>query len=50
MLTWGRDGWGRLAEPDQDDWLHEGVLTDAVKAFIEERCRGLEANPPTAIP
>jgi len=40
----------RLAELDQDDWLDEGVLTDAEKALIEERFRDLEANPQTSLP
>ncbi len=40
----------RLAELDQDDWLDEGVLTDAEKALIEERFRDLEANSQTSIP
>jgi hypothetical protein len=40
----------RLAELDQDDWLDEGVLTDAEKALIEERFRDLEANPQTSVP
>ncbi len=39
----------RLAELDQDDWLDEGVLTDAEKALIEERFRDLEANPQTSV-
>ena len=40
----------RLAELDQDDWLDEGVLTNAEKALIEERFRDLEANPQSSIP
>ncbi len=40
----------RLAELDGDDWLDEGVLTDAEKALIAERFRDLEANPQTSIP
>ena len=40
----------RLAELDHDDWLDEGMLSDAEKALIEERFRDLEANPRTSIP
>jgi hypothetical protein len=40
----------RLAELDQDNWLDEGVLTNAEKALIEERFRDLDANPQTSIP
>jgi DNA-directed RNA polymerase sigma subunit (sigma70/sigma32) len=40
----------RLAELDGDDWLDEGVLTDAEKALLEERFRDLDANPQTSMP
>jgi DNA-directed RNA polymerase sigma subunit (sigma70/sigma32) len=40
----------RLAELDRDDWLDEGLLTDAEKAIIEERFGDLEANPHTSLP
>jgi hypothetical protein len=39
----------RLAELDQDDWLDDGVLTDAEKSVIEERFRDMQANPNVAI-
>ena len=39
----------RLAELDREEWLDEGVLTEAEKALIEERFRDLEANPKTSI-
>ena len=29
----------------RDEWLDDGVLTDAGKALIEQRFRDLEANP-----
>ena len=40
----------RLAELDREDWLDEGVLTDAEKTLIGERFREMEANPQTSIP
>jgi hypothetical protein len=38
------------AEPDPDEWLGVGALTDADKALIEQRFRGLEANPHASVP
>lgn len=40
----------RLAELDRDDWLDEGVLTDAEKALIEERFRDLGTDPHASLP
>lgn len=40
----------RLAELDQDDWLDQGLLTEAEKSLIEERFRDLEASPHTSVP
>lgn len=40
----------RLAELDQDDWLDQGLLTEAEKSLIEERFRDLDASPHTSIP
>ena len=39
-----------LAEPDRDEWLDDGALTDAGKALIEQRFRDLEANPYASVP
>jgi len=40
----------RLAELDEDEWLDDGLLTEAEKTIIEERFRDLEKNPHTSIP
>ena len=40
----------RLAELDHDEWLDDGVLTDAEKSLIEQRLQDFEANPHTSIP
>jgi hypothetical protein len=34
----------------QDKWLDDGALTDAEKGLIEQRFRGLEANPCVSVP
>ena len=39
-----------LAELDQEDWLDEGVPTEAEKALIGDRFRDLEANPQRSLP
>jgi len=40
----------RLAELDGDEWLDDGVLSDAEKVLLEERFHDLQANRPTSIP
>jgi hypothetical protein len=40
----------RLAELDQDDWLDQGLLTEAEKCLIEERFRDFEASPHASVP
>lgn len=40
----------RLAELEQDDWLDDGVLSEAEKTLIEERFRDVQANPHSSIP
>jgi len=34
----------------QNEWLDDGALTDAEKALIEQRFRGLEAHPHASVP
>ena len=40
----------RLAEPDREEWLDDGVLTAAGKALVKRRFRGPEANPHASVP